>query len=118
MEVPDVNGTCEQDDDDFYVLNATGGIADEKGEADFRAYLQNGPVGPANGEDILASFPGPGDGAINALQTHVFTVVVDHGPIGELTEGTVAENMHTIIGAVRDVLIHDNPSQWIQDNCF
>ena len=113
----DINGTCEQDNDDFYVLNATGGIANPNGEARFRAHLSDGPVGPANGEDVLASFPF-GEDYLTAQDTHVFNVVVDHGPRDDLSEGTVAENMHTIIGAVGDVLEHDNASGYIRENCL
>jgi hypothetical protein len=113
----DINGTCAQDNDDFYVLNATGGIANQSGEATFRAHLSNGPVGPANGEDVLVSAPF-GEDFLTALDTHVFSVVVDHGARDDLSEGTVAENMRTIIGAVGDVLEHDNASGFIRDNCL
>ena len=113
----DINGTCAQDNDDFYVFNATGGIANKKGEASFRAQVSNGPVGPANGEDVLVSAP-DGDDYLTALDTHVFSVVVDHGPRDDLSAGTVAQNMHTIIGAVGDVLEHDNASGFIRDNCL
>ena len=113
----DINGTCAQDNDDFYIFNATGGIANKKGEATFRARVSNGPVGPANGEDVLVSAPA-GDDYLTALDTHVFSVVVDHGPRDDLSEGTVAQNMHTILGAVDDVLEHDNASGFIRDNCL
>ena len=70
----DINGTCAQDNDDFYVLNATGGIANESGEATFRAQLSNGPVGPANGEDVLVSAPF-GEDFLTALDPHALSLI-------------------------------------------
>jgi len=98
---------------DFYLFNATGGIANSKGEAHFRSHINTTP--PRGQFPVVLEFDGGGD--ITPLMSHVFTVVVDHGPLGS-NEFTTAQNMHSILGATGDVLIHDNPSQWIRDNCF
>jgi hypothetical protein len=104
-------GTCVGSGD-FYVFNATGGIANKKGEAKFRSHITTkAPTGEF--PVVLADF---GGGDITPLASHVFNVVVDHGPIGS-NDFTTAENMHSILGAAGDVLIHDNMSQFLQDGC-
>jgi hypothetical protein len=107
---------------DIYVFNATGGIANSMGEAHFRSHINTTP--PRGQFPDVLRFEGGGD--ITPLMSHVFNVVVNHGPLGS-NEFTTAQNMHSILGATAtdefpdeptaDVLIHDNPSQWIRDNC-
>lgn len=117
-DVAKIDGECGAQD--FFVLNATGAVANKHGKATFSGRLANGPIGEPNGEDILARVEmGPeADGEVEALRTHAWIEIVDHGDKDELLEGNVAQNMFTILGAVGPSLVHDSPSQWVVDNCF
>lgn len=115
--IADVGEDCTPQE--FFVLNATGAVSNKHGKATFSGRLGDGPIGAVNGEDILVNEQiGPeADGEVEALRTHAWIEIVDHGDKHEL-DGTVAQNMFTILGAVGPSLVHDSPSQWVVDNCF
>lgn len=95
----------------IFVLNATGAVANSHGDATFAGHLSTGPIGEANGADILANVPiASADGSFDdPLMSHVYNILVDHGDKHDLQDGTtVEENMHTIIGGLGDILFHDN----------
>jgi hypothetical protein len=108
---------------DIFELNATGAVANKKGDATFAAHISTGPIGPVDGEVILTNeqpTAGYGNGALDdPLRNHVNVILIDHGPKDDLQVGNVAQNMFTILGGMPPPdLIHDSPSQWVIDNCF
>jgi hypothetical protein len=100
--VTEPEGNCDPSDDEFFVVNATGGVVGASGKATFGAHLPTGPIGPMNGTDILANFgPGGPNTAVfdNAYDAIVLNVVVPHGHKFDLNPPKVPTNMFTILGA-------------------
>jgi len=77
------------------VVHAAGNIVGASGNSTFAGHLSTGPIGAANGMDILDG----GDGNFNDPEGSLVVIhVVFHGPAGVDGPGTIPENIHEFTG--------------------